>query len=416
MGLFRRNQGDTPPPAAIQDASASDAQATPPASNQDTGTGAGQETLARYAHQEKMQLLRMQQERDRREAAAARQQTRREARQRVAHSMRSWLYPEADEATLTPLERHRKRIESFEEDRETLPERVIRYLFLALAYVLPFLGALAIGKEIGDAYSGTTDFWVDGWSIGTHTVAYAGEFSLAMMVLSTAAAFRRYKADSSYTAKLVSSIFFFLLFIAASSLAQWFIAEQHIHPKNNADLAALIFRVVMPPAVDVASVLYLSIMGYKSLRKFLDEQQQKAAAIKLLNEAELTILGAQQEAERRQKEAEQYLAQKERRESLLLRIEEIHSQAMVETAQRVLLNPASAGPVQVREARSTQEHQGYVSQAEEREPAQIPLPSVRSAVVSPSGSLNGHAKPNGVYEKFTPGSESADGDASFRQQ
>src|SRR5581483_8365396 len=97
------------------------------------------------------------------------------------------------------------------------------------------------------------------------------------------------------------------------------------------------FRVKMPPAVDIASMLYLSIMGYKSLKKFLAEQQLKAEAIRLLNEAELTIQAAQQEATRRHKEAEQQLEQKARRENLLLRIEEIHSQAMIETAQRALL-------------------------------------------------------------------------------
>ncbi len=251
----------------------------------------------------------------------------------------------APQPTITPLERHRRAVEGFDEDRETLAEKAVRYLFLALAYVLPFLVALSVGKEIGDAYSSTADYFADGWSIGTHTVAYAGELALAMMVLSTATAFRRYKADASYTPKLLSSVFFFLVFIIASGLAQWFIAEQHIHPKNTADLAALIFRVAMPPAVDIASMLYLSIMGYKSLKKFLAEQQQKAEAIRLLNEAELTIQAAQQEAERRQKEAEQALAMKERREALLLRIEEIHSQAMIDTAQRALLPGAGQQPL-----------------------------------------------------------------------
>ncbi len=245
--------------------------------------------------------------------------------------------------TITPLEKHRARIEAFEEDRETLAEKAVRSLFLGLAYVLPFLVSLSVGKEIGDAYADTANYFADGWSIGTHTVAYAGELALAMMVLSTATAIRRYKADASYTPKLLSSIFFFLVFIVASGLAQWFIAEQHIHPKNTADLAALIFRVAMPPAVDIASMLYLSIMGYKSLKKFLAEQQQKAEAIRLLNEAELTIQAAQQEAERRHKEAESALAMKERREALLLRIEEIHSQAMIDTAQRALLPGAAHG-------------------------------------------------------------------------
>jgi len=128
-----------------------------------------------------------------------------------------------------------------------------------------------------------------------------------------------------------------LLFLVASGLAQWYIAESHIHPRTRADLAALMFRVTMPAAVDISAALFLGIMGYKSLKKFLAQQQQKAEAIRALNEAELKIEEAQQEAIRRQKEAEQALALKERREALLLRIEEIHSQAMIDTAQRALL-------------------------------------------------------------------------------
>lgn len=358
-----------------------------------------EELAIKLAHQREMAQLQAQEAQARRFRQEQRRQARQALRQRLYQAANRWWHGPSQKENQTPLERHRARIESFEEDRETLPERAVRYLFLTLAYVLPFIVALAIGKEIGDAYSGTTDFWADGWSIGTHTVAYAGEFSLAMMVLSTAAAFRRYKADSSYTPKLLSSLFFFFLFIAASSLAQWFIAEQHIHPQNTADLAALIFRVTMPPAVDVASMLYLSIMGYKSLKKFLEEQQQKANAIKLLNEAELTIQAAQQEVERRQKEAEQYLAQKERRENLLLRIEEIHSQAMVDTAQRVLLG--KPGPVHIEEAHP---HEGRVNA-----PEQIPMPGVRRA--APVTALqNGHTQAAGTYERWTPEeSESADG-------
>lgn len=311
---------------------------------------------------------RAEQEQRRQERRAERQQRhqeRRETMRALAHRAEAWWQGRrTPKPEPTALERYRQRIESFDEDRETLPEKAVRYVFLALAYVLPFIVALAIGKEIGDAYAGTTDVWANGWSLGTHIVAYAGELALAMMVLSTAAAFRRYKADSSYTPKLLSSIVFFFVFVASSSLAQWFIAEQHIHPHTRADLAALIFRVTMPPAVDVASMLYLAIMGYQSLKKFLAEQHLKAEAITQLNAAEIRIQEAQQEAERRQKEAEQSLAMKDRREALLLRIEEIHSQAMIDTAQRALL-PRGRASVRLEEIEGSEE--GY---------RDIPMPGV----------------------------------------
>jgi hypothetical protein len=163
--------------------------------------------------------------------------------------------------------------------------------------------------------------------------------------------------------------------------------------------------------VDIASMLYLSIMGYKSLKKFLAEQQQKAEAIKQLNEAELTIQAAQQEVARRQKEAEQYLAQKQRREELLLRIEEIHSQAMVQTAQQVLLGPGNARPVRVEEDQTSAQAQPRrpLSEGEEY---RIPMPGVRS--VEGAGKSNHHqTNHSGTFERWTGEGEGADGD-SFR--
>src|SRR5690348_3034571 len=52
------------------------------------------------------------------------------------------------------FERYRRLIDSFDEDKETGLEKIIRWFFLLLAYLLPVLVALAMGLEIGDAYGG----------------------------------------------------------------------------------------------------------------------------------------------------------------------------------------------------------------------------------------------------------------------
>src|SRR5204862_8097147 len=88
------------------------------------------------------------------------------------------------------FERYRRLIDSFDEDRETPLEKSIRWFFLVLAYVLPVAVAYAMGREIGDAYGGTFS-WSDGWSLGTHTVAMAGEFELDMVTSYAATALRR---------------------------------------------------------------------------------------------------------------------------------------------------------------------------------------------------------------------------------
>ena len=111
----------------------------------------------------------------------------------------------------THFERYRTLIDSFDEDRETFLEKMIRWLLLLLAYALPIIVAYAMGKEIGDAYGGAFNI-NDGWSLGTHVVAMAGEFALTMMTFSAASALRKSSTDKSYTPKFISSVVAFLLF------------------------------------------------------------------------------------------------------------------------------------------------------------------------------------------------------------
>ncbi len=239
----------------------------------------------------------------------------------------------------THFERYRTLIDSFDEDRETFLEKVIRWLLLLLAYALPIIVAYAMGKEIGDAYGGKFDM-NDGWSLGTHVVAMAGEFALTMMTFSAASALRKSSTDKSYTPKFISSVVAFLLFAVASGLAQWFIASGHIKTvdlsghANISGFAALVFRVAMVPGVDVAALLFLAVMNFKSLKKFVADQRIRAQAIRDLNEAELEIQRAQSTARRRESEEQQDIEMKEQRNGVWLEMDRMNAQHMIADAQR----------------------------------------------------------------------------------
>ncbi len=231
------------------------------------------------------------------------------------------------------FERYRALIDSFDEDRETLLETLMRRFFLLLAYVLPLAVAYAMGKEIGDAYGGAFS-WSDGWSFGTHVVAMAGEFALAMMTLSAATALRKLSSDAGYLPRLLGSLVSFLLFSLASGLAQWFIASHHVVTTDKSGLAALIFRVGMVPAVDIASLLFLAVMQFKSLKRFVADQRTRAQAIRDINEAELEIQRAQSAASRRETEERQDLLMKEQRNQVWLELDRLHAQSMIAHARR----------------------------------------------------------------------------------
>src|SRR5258706_8622067 len=242
------------------------------------------------------------------------------------------------------FELYRKLSDSFDEDRESPLEKMIRWVFLLLAYALPLVVAYAMGKEIGDAYSGRFD-WNNGWSLGTHTVAMAGEFALAMMTLSAATALRRMATDASYAAKFIGSLVSFLLFSLASGLAQGFIASAHILVHDTSGIAALIFRVAIVPAVDIASLMFLAVMQFKSLKKFVTDQRVRAQAIRDINEAELEIQRAQSAAARRQTEERQDLSMKEQRNQVWLELDRLHAQSMIADARRRALPEAGSTPV-----------------------------------------------------------------------
>lgn len=237
------------------------------------------------------------------------------------------------------FERYRNLIDSFDEDRETFLEKAIRWFLLLLAYALPIVVAYAMGKEIGDAYGGKFDI-NDGWSLGTHVVAMAGEFALTMMTFSAASALRKSATDKSYTPKFISSVVAFLVFAVASGLAQWFIASGHIKTvdklghADTSGFAALVFRVAMVPGVDVAALLFLAVMNFKSLKKFVADQRIRAQAIRDLNEAELEIQRAQSTARRRESEEQQDIEMKEQRNGVWLEMDRMNAQHMIADAQR----------------------------------------------------------------------------------
>ncbi len=85
-------------------------------------------------------------------------------------------------------------------------------------------------------------------------------------------------------------------------MAQWFIASLHIALTDRAGVAALVFRVTLVTAVDIAALLFLAVMNFKSSRKFVADHRTRAAAIRDLNEAELEIQCVQSVACRRETE------------------------------------------------------------------------------------------------------------------
>ncbi len=90
-------------------------------------------------------------------------------------------------------------------------------------------------------------------------------------------------------------------------------------------------------------LLFLAVMQFKSLKKFVADQRIRAQAIRDINEAELEIRRAQSAATRRETEERQDLLMKEQRNQVWLELDRLHAQTVIAEAKRRAL-PSDALP------------------------------------------------------------------------
>jgi len=89
--------------------------------------------------------------------------------------------------------------------------------------------------------------------------------------------------------------------------------------------------------------LFLAVMSFKSLKKFLADQRVRAQAIRDINEVELEVDRAQSMAARRQQEERQDLTMKDQRNQVWLELDRLHAQSMIADAKRrAALPPGSS--------------------------------------------------------------------------
>lgn len=217
--------------------------------------------------------------------------------------------PARVETAAERTERHRKTVEKLDDDKETWLDFIFRWFLTINAYGWPIWMAYAIGNEIGSAYGGPFD-WGDAYSVGIHSGSMAVEFSLAMLSFATAHALAKAFTDRSFMSKAALAAFFFIFLTIISCVSQWFILEQHSHimvttlvrgkqvtSMDGAAMAQALFRTFIGPTVDLGSLVFLSIMKIRSLRKELAKLELKAEAITKLNEREIQVDRATQDAE-----------------------------------------------------------------------------------------------------------------------
>lgn len=293
----------------------------------------------RLAHEERMEKLRQKERRQ--DEKAKRVAARSEQFRAIAkRGVDAWQHRKQPKEPLDHFEQIRRQIEKFDEEKRHPVESAVIFVLTLLAYVGPTVVALFIGQEIGDAYGGPWA-WGNAWSMGTHVVAWIGELAQAMFVVAIATAARRQVSDPEYRSRLIWSVLFFGVFIAASGLAQWFVASGHLaalhlQTQSRPGQVALGFRVGIPAIFDIGSALYLAIMKVKTQKRYLAEQAQKAEAIEQLNKSHLRVQEAQEGARRDKEQHDQYLTSLKASQELVNEMQRLIAESMLKKARRGL--------------------------------------------------------------------------------
>jgi hypothetical protein len=240
----------------------------------------------------------------------------------------------ADDLSLSHV---RKLIASFDEDRETILDSMKRWASQGVAILLPIVAVFAVSNEVGMYFSGGRPFvWGDGWAMSMYSLAYACEAGLAALTYSMAAILQKSDTKGAL-GRFIGLFATWLFFNLGSGVAQLVIAARVLHATDTPTYLMIVLRVGTVCLLDLASVFIFAAFRTKSLTKFLNTQQKKAAAIRAITESELEVQRAISDAERRRREDDLYIAGKERREDLIIRLEEMQAQALIRQAEAALL-------------------------------------------------------------------------------
>lgn len=223
---------------------------------------------------------------------------------------------------------------------ETPMDKAVHFLYALIAYIGPFVVALAAGWWIGDGFSGP--FAWNGDSVGVHTISIFGEVALSMLSVTLARTAKRMTNDKQIWKYLLVVSIAFLAVALASALAQWVLIVFNIggYGLRGASPAMVIivigFRAFMPICIDIASLLYLAIHGYRSLKQKLAQIDERAEAFEKLHDRALAIQAKEDKARQEREDAEAERARRMKTEETLNRITEMQTDAALTLIEKSL--------------------------------------------------------------------------------
>jgi hypothetical protein len=228
----------------------------------------------------------------------------------------------------------RKEAENFDDEKASIGEKGLRFLFTTFAYLVPVALAVLIGLAVGDSFTpiGSTL----SYSAYAHFLSIALEMSLPILGFCVSLTFRRAAKDRSQVALCA---LFSILFIAlglGNAIVQVFMVTQNIGALTSGDKIAVIFRAGAPLVIDLICTLYLSVTGAKSLKRYLADRRAVIEAVRDVSGINILLEQQEQTAALNSMQALADMQSKQQRAVTWNKLEALQAEKMVRSAEKAM--------------------------------------------------------------------------------
>lgn len=228
-------------------------------------------------------------------------------------------------------------------------------LLAVICYVGPFVIAVMVGNWVGDGLSALTH------ANSSDTALYRWismfiELFVPVMSTACARAVKRVQVDQGAMGMMVASLLCFVVLGLGSAVAQWFIYTAPYGSIIPFGITVVsIFKGAAPIIADVGAGIYLSLHGYKSLKKKLAQLDERAEAVQKIFQKQAAIIDQSDKQKKEREDAEAERARRSEKERMIDRVYEMMGDSFI----NLLENYLSAGQQSMNGANGSRQQRGY---------------------------------------------------------
>lgn len=219
---------------------------------------------------------------------------------------------------------------------DTPIEKGFYELLAFICYVGPFVIALMVGVWIGDGISALTDANEADADL-YRWISMFVELFVPVMSTACARAVKRWQVDQGAMGMMVASLLCFIVLGIGSAVAQWFIYTAPYGATIPTGVVVVsIFKGVTPIIADVGAGVYLSLHGYKSLKKKLAQLDERAEAVQKIFQKQAAIIDQSEKQRKDREDADAERMRRNKKEEMIDRVYEMMGDSFVGAMENYL--------------------------------------------------------------------------------